>query len=258
MAKMSRQELAELIQSVEEGGGDATPLKGLLAEVNSDMQKRAPGRRLRDATPHGGLQATRDEEMTMQERLEYKVGDLFDEGITGEVLEKLYEMDRDHGLKELKRMCVKMGISPNGDKKTLAAKLLANQRRTGVVEHRVEENPGVIYGWLTPPLMEELKKMAEATEWPPPEEPTTTFSAVLQVIDYAFPIKSLQMKCLEQGLSKSGDKKKLAAKLLLVKEEEVTALAERTIAELQARGIENGFDMTLEEVTEIARKVVGI
>jgi len=257
MARMSRQELTELIKSVEEGGGDATPLKALLAEVDSDMQKRGPGRRLRDTTPHRSFQATRDEEMTTQEYLERKVGDLFDEGITGEVLEKLYEMDRDHGLKELKRMCVKAGCSPNGDKKTLAARLLAHSNLKPGEKKEEAGNPGIIYGWLTPPLMEELKKMAEAAEWPPPEEPSPTFSAVLQVCDYAFTLKVLKMKCDEMNVSKSGDKKILVARLLAVEEEELTDIAQRTIAELGARGNEDK-ERTLEEVTEIARKVVGV
>ena len=256
MAKMSRQELAELIQSVEEGGGDATALKALLAEVDSDLQKRGPGRRLRNAAPHRGLQATKDEEMTMQERLEYKVGDLFDKGITGEVLETLYEMDRDHNLQELKKMCVKAGISPNGEKKVLAAKLLAYSNLKPGEKKEEAGNPRVIYGWLTPPLMEELKKMAEAAEWPPPEEPSPTFSAVLQVCDYAFTLKVLKMKCDEMNVSKSGHKKILCARLLDVEEEELTDIAQRTIAELEARGNEDK-ERTLEEVTEIARKVVG-
>ncbi|MBU1067360.1 hypothetical protein KKE60_06205 [Patescibacteria group bacterium] len=256
MARMSRQELAELIESVEEGGGDASPLKALLAEVDSDMQKRGLDRRLRKTAPHRGLRSTGDEEMTTQERLEYKVGDLFPDGITDDVLETLYEMDRDHGLKELKRMCVKVGISPNGDKKTLAAKLLAYSNLNPGEKKEEAGNPSIIYGWLTPPLMEELKKMAEITEWPPPVEPSPTFSAVLQVCDYAFTLKVLKMKCDEMNISKSGHKKILIARLLNVEEEELTDIAQRTIAELEASGNEDE-ERTLEEVTDIARKVVG-
>ena len=129
MSRMSKQELIEWIQSTEEGGGDTTGLKALLAEVESDERKRSAGRPRGVVPPRGGLQASRDEEMTTQEYLEYKVGYLFPEGITGEVLETLFEMDRDHSLKELKRMCVEAGLSANGDKKTLAAKLLAYRRK---------------------------------------------------------------------------------------------------------------------------------
>ncbi len=139
MAKMSRQELAELIQSIEEGGGDATDLKALLAEVDSD-ERTSAGRKTNVSSSPGGLRATRDEEMTTQEYLEQKVGDLFDEGITSEVLEMLFEMDRDHRLPELKKMCVEAGLSSSGDKKVLAAKLLAYQRRTEM-EHKPELVP---------------------------------------------------------------------------------------------------------------------
>jgi len=117
-------------------------------------------------------------------------------------------------------------------------------------------SPTVIYGWLTPPLMEELKKLVETAEWPPPEEPSPTFSVVLQVCDYAFPLKVLKWKCDEMNVSKSGHKKILAARLLNVEEEELTDIAQRTLVELEARGNEE-MERTLEEVTEIAKKVVG-
>ena len=139
MPKMSRQELAELIESVEGSGGDATDLRGLLAEVDSDIQKRGAGGRLRNAAPHRGLQFTRDEEMTPLERLEHKVGDLFPEGIAS-VLATLCEMDRDHNLPELRKMCVEAGLSSSGEKKVLAAKLLAHRRRTDMEYKKLEED----------------------------------------------------------------------------------------------------------------------
>jgi len=132
MSNMSKQELVELIQSTEEGGGDTTGLKALLAEVESDERKRSAGGRPRSTAPsHRGIRPP-EEEMTTQEYLEHRVGYLFAEGITSEVLEILFSMDRDHNLKELKRMCVEVGLSPNADKKSLAAKLLARQRRMSV------------------------------------------------------------------------------------------------------------------------------
>ena len=130
MARLRRQELVELIESMEASGGDATDMKALLADVDSDAQKRRATGNSGAATPsHRGLQSTRDEEMTTQEYLEYKVGDLFPEGITEEILEKLFEMDRDHSLKELKSKCAEEGLSTSGDKKILAAKLLAHRRK---------------------------------------------------------------------------------------------------------------------------------
>jgi hypothetical protein len=117
--------------------------------------------------------------------------------------------------------------------------------------------PATIYGiGLTPTLMEELKKLAELEQWPPLEAPSPIFSTVLQVCDYAFTLKVLKWKCDELGVGKSGHKKIIIARLLNAEEEELTDVAQRTIAELEARGNEDK-ERTLEEVTEIARKVVG-
>ena len=117
--------------------------------------------------------------------------------------------------------------------------------------------PATIYGWLSPPLMEELKRLVELEEWPPPEEPTPTFSTVLQVCDYAFTLKVLKWKCDEMDVGKSGHKKIIIARLLNAEEEELTDIAQRTIAEMEDRGLFEEEEISLEEVTEIARKVVG-
>ena len=116
MAKMSRQELVELIESVEEGGGDATDLKALLAEVDSDLRKRnTSGRTRRDSR-------FREEEETMEERLTRRVGDLFPNGIP---YQEILDCDRRFLQKELVAQCRKAGISVSGDKYELAAKLIA-------------------------------------------------------------------------------------------------------------------------------------
>jgi len=106
----------------------------------------------------------------------------------------------------------------------------------------------VIYGWLTPELNVELKQLLEFAEWPPPEEPSPTFSAVLQVCDYAFLGKELKEKCRELGLSTSGHKKILCARLLAAGEEDLTEIALKVQQEVQA-GEEDPF--------KIARKVIG-
>jgi len=93
-------------------------------------------------------------------------------------------------------------------------------------------NP-VIYGWLTPELNLELRKLLEEEEWPPPEEAPEEFSIVLQVCDYAFLLKELRAKCDELGLSKSGHKKILAARLLEAGEEELTELAKKVVQEVE-------------------------
>lgn len=114
----------------------------------------------------------------------------------------------------------------------------------------------IIYGWLTPELNIELKKLLEEAEWPPPEEPSPEFSAVLQVCDYAFLLKELKEKCAEQELSKKGHKKILIAKLLSVGEEDVTEIAQKAMEEINLRKLKME-EITDEEILEIARKVVG-
>lgn len=171
------------------------------------------------------------------------------------------------------------GVSQEEIQKMIAHQIYIERRRTLIEkwreeyrkhepeeEEEEEENPTImntiapatIYGWLSPPLMEELKKLVELEEWPPPEEPSPIFSTVLQVCDYAFTLKVLKWKCDEMLTGKSGHKKIIIARLLNAEEEELTDIAQRTIAELEVRGLFEEEEIPLEEVTEIARKVVGI
>ncbi|MBA7676822.1 hypothetical protein ES703_85067 [subsurface metagenome] len=53
------------------------------------------------------------------------MGELFPGGITGKVLADIIEFDRNHTLAELREMCREAGLSPSGEKKELAAKLIA-------------------------------------------------------------------------------------------------------------------------------------
>ena len=67
----------------------------------------------------------REEDETAIDRLDREVGDLFDGGVTDEIFSKLCEVDFNHNLRELKLLCIEAGFSPNGQKKKLAAKLVA-------------------------------------------------------------------------------------------------------------------------------------
>ena len=119
MTKLSRKELIELIEVTEAAGNDATELRNLLAQLPEEGRPRQPARR-------GGGRLALEEEEPLRDRLNREVGDLFDGGITDELEARLMDMDRDHSTQELQEMCKRNGISPNGHKKKLAAKLIAN------------------------------------------------------------------------------------------------------------------------------------
>lgn len=66
----------------------------------------------------------RDEEETTEERLTRRVGDLFPDGIP---YEKVTDYDGRFNKKELIEQCRKAGLSVSGDKKELAAKIIAKR-----------------------------------------------------------------------------------------------------------------------------------
>jgi len=120
MTRLSRKELIELIEATEAAGNDATELRNFLAQLpEEERTPRQPARR-------GGLRLEEEEEEPLRDRLNREVGDLFDGGITDEIEAKCMDMDRDYNIKELQEMCKKAGISPSGQKKKLAAKLIAH------------------------------------------------------------------------------------------------------------------------------------
>ena len=49
------------------------------------------------------------------------MGDLFANGLSDDLLDRLVELDRNHSLKELKAMCVEAGFSAGGDKPSALA-----------------------------------------------------------------------------------------------------------------------------------------
>ena len=118
--RFNAKQLLELIESIETGGGDATVLRSELETLEPEV-RRAP-------TMRRGSRF-REEEETAIDRINREVGDLFDGGVTDEIFSKLCELDFNHNMKELRRMCIEAGLSPNGHKKMLAAKLLAHWGR---------------------------------------------------------------------------------------------------------------------------------
>ena len=119
VVKLDRRGLAELIDNINANGGDATELENMMSEVIEDENAQRPVRR-REASLRILVEGP-----TTEERLEAEVGELFPAGITGKILSKIIEFDRDHTLEEIRNMCREAGLSTSGDKKELAAKLIA-------------------------------------------------------------------------------------------------------------------------------------
>lgn len=114
--RLNRNQLIELIESIEAGGGDATALRRELEALGPDQDFR---------TRRSSARVNSVEELTTSERLNNRVGDLFADGLSDDLLDRLVDLDRNHSLKELKTMCEEAGLSAGGDKKELAAKLVA-------------------------------------------------------------------------------------------------------------------------------------
>ena len=114
--RLNVKQLKDMVNGIEANGGDATVLRRELETLEGEA-RRAPQKR-RDPRAE-------EDEPTTEERLNHRVSDLFANGLSDELLAKLTELDRNHSLKELKTMCVGAGVSAGGDKKELAAKLVA-------------------------------------------------------------------------------------------------------------------------------------
>ena len=112
--RLNRNQLIELIEEIEAGGGDATELRRELEALGPDQ--RPPRRRT-------GWR-NEEEKETTEERLNRRVGDLFPN--KRPPFEQILDYDYHFTLKELREQCRKAGISISGDKKELAAKLIAH------------------------------------------------------------------------------------------------------------------------------------
>lgn len=142
--RLDKKDLLKLIESTEAGGHDASHLRAVLATLPQPTQSRQGLSHLRE-----------DEELTTSDYLNMRVGELFPEGITDEVLAQLIEMDGRYNLKELQAMCKDAGLSSHGGKKELAAKLLAG----GFVENILTE------AQMTSSSQKDSVDLARQREW---------------------------------------------------------------------------------------------
>jgi len=117
--RLNRKQLSDLVEEIEANGGDATDLRRELESLGPDQDSRTRTRKQ-------GSRFNNEEEPTTAERLNNEVGDLYLSGVSDEQLAKIIDMDRNHSKEELQAMCIEAGLSPSGQKKKLAAKLLAH------------------------------------------------------------------------------------------------------------------------------------
>jgi len=120
IVRLNKQGLNDLINNIKDNGGNPGELEDLLAEVIENEKYRRPVK-VRPRTMRVEV-----EELTTEQRLESKVGELFPQGlITQEILTSVIDFDRNHTMAEIKEMCAAAGISASGSKKEMAAKLIA-------------------------------------------------------------------------------------------------------------------------------------
>jgi GNAT superfamily N-acetyltransferase len=113
--RLNAKQLRDWIESIEAGGGDATALRHELEALEPEGT-RVPQTR-RDSR-------FREEEETMEERLTRRVGYIFPDSIP---YEKLLDYDYRYTKNELIEQCRRAGVSVSGEKKELAAKLIAKR-----------------------------------------------------------------------------------------------------------------------------------
>lgn len=130
--RLNRNQLIEWIELKEAGGGDATELRRALEALEPEA-KRVPRRNSR---------FKEEEEETMEERLIRRVGDFFPNGIP---YQEILDYDYRFTLNELKEQCRKVGLGIGGDKKELAAKLIAHNAEpaTAKVEDDTYKSEGI-------------------------------------------------------------------------------------------------------------------
>lgn len=109
---LNRKQLVELIESMEAKGNDATALRQELAELGPED---TPG-------PSRRGPKNEDKEETTEERLIRRVGYLFPSGIP---YKEIFDYDYRFRKEELIEQCRKAGLGVSGDKKEMAAKLIA-------------------------------------------------------------------------------------------------------------------------------------
>ena len=120
IVRLNKQGLNDLINNIKESGGDTSELEDLMGEVIEDERMRRPVIRRERAV------RIMVEEPTTEEFLEAEAGELFPGGIiTGPILAEVVAYDRKYTLAELRKMSQEAGLSSSGEKKLLAARLIA-------------------------------------------------------------------------------------------------------------------------------------
>jgi len=120
--RLDARRLRELVEDIEANGGDASALRHELEALGPE-----PGSR---AAPYRGMRLE-EEELTTEERLNNRAGDLFLDGIP---YHEIIEYDRRFSQKELVEQCRRAGLSIGRDKKEMAAKLLAHNLASQDIE----------------------------------------------------------------------------------------------------------------------------
>ncbi|MFH0769196.1 MAG: hypothetical protein V1932_06490 [Chloroflexota bacterium] len=113
--RVNAKELRELVEEIEAHGGDATTLRQELAALGPED---APG-------PSRRGPKSEDKEETTEERLVRRVGYLFPSGVP---FKEIYDYDYRFRQEELIEQCRKAGLGLSGDKKEMAAKLIAHNQ----------------------------------------------------------------------------------------------------------------------------------
>lgn len=126
--RLNGKQLRELIDDIETNGGDASVLRQEMEQLEPEVRRESPRRGLR----------VEAEELTTEERLNNRVGDLFPNGIP---YQEILDYDYRFTLEELRARCRDLGIGISGDKKELAAKIIA--RNSGSTKEQVYLGDGI-------------------------------------------------------------------------------------------------------------------
>jgi len=119
--RINAKQLRDWIEEIEANGGDATVLSRELESLKPEAKRVPPTRR--------DLRFRDEEEESCEEYLTRKVGDLFPDGLP---YEEILDYDRRFNKIELVAQCRRAGVSVSGDKKVLAAKLIAKRPPEGI------------------------------------------------------------------------------------------------------------------------------
>lgn len=113
IVKLNKQELVDLIYKTEQSGNDATQLRQLLSEFNSEKEERQ--------TKEVALEGNR-------ELYRYALGLFVSGDVTEEMLDSMAEYDGNYSVSKLQKMLEEHQLSTVGQKHILCARLLAREK----------------------------------------------------------------------------------------------------------------------------------